>query len=417
MGTTKPLCNASFKDYRCSEAEKQIAVIIIPVLLTLSTLVVVVLLLWKSCHNRKGQKTEPIIVLSEDLIYTKKEYGVPNAAAVFEDLPPYQDPLLEKWELPPDRGIKSIEFVCDGRFGAVCRATIAKEGISDDALTAIVRECPETSSPGKVKEFLDLIKFHLEVCKHGSLVRVLWCQTRVQPLRLFLEDMQPGNLLTFLWGFRQGNFAGVDGAYDLTEKRVYSMAVQLARGLEYLIEKLKLIHGYVAACNVLVDQDMNIRLSGLGLAAEVFKLGALSYGKDAEVPIKWRSPERILKRIITTKSDVWSFGVFLYEVVTLGSPPYPDLLPPEVLPQLRAGYRMQKPEQCSKHLFEIMSRCWQWRSLKRPSFATLIDELESYKGHADDTKLLSTTDTLDLSRYSIIAGLNSQDAKLHVCSV
>ncbi|XP_069096392.1 tyrosine-protein kinase STYK1-like isoform X2 [Pleurodeles waltl] len=418
MGTPQPRCNASFKDFRCNNVGMQIAVIIIPILLTLSTLLVVVVVLWKSCLRRRGQKIEPIIVLNEDLNHEGKEQGVVNTAASFEDLQHNPEPFLEKWELPPDRGIKSVEFLCDGRFGAVCRATVGKKGASETGQMAIVRECAETSSPGKVREFHDLIKFHIRVCNHSSLVKVLWCQTTIQPLRLFLADMHPGNLLSYLWKLREGDLRGVDCTYDLTEKRVYSMALQLASGLEYLTGTLKLVHGYVAACNVLIDQDMNARLCGLGLAAEVYRMGALSYGKDAEVPIKWLAPERIVKRIITEKSDVWSFGIFLYEVVTLGSPPYLALTPPEVLPKLKSGHRMQKPEQCSKHLFEVMSSCWQWKSRKRPRFAELIEVLDSYRMHADDKKPVSATHTMDLSRYRLMAGLDlRRDGTSQVCTL
>ncbi|XP_078499140.1 tyrosine-protein kinase STYK1-like isoform X2 [Lissotriton helveticus] len=397
----------------------QVAVIIVPILLTLSTVLVVAVVLWKSCQRRRGKKIEPIIVLNvEDLNQVEKEQGVLNTATSFEDLQHIPEPFLEKWELPPDRGIKSVEFLCDGRFGAVCRATVGKNGASETGQTAIVRECAETSSPGKVKEFHNLIEFHIRVCNHSSLVKVLWCQTTVQPLRLFLADMDPGNLLSYLWKLREGDLREEACTYDLTEKRVYSMALQLARGLEYLTGTLKLIHGYVAACNVLIDKDMNARLCGLGLAAEVYRMGALSYGKDAEVPIKWLAPERILKRIITEKSDVWSFGIFLYEVVTIGSPPYPDLMPSEVLPRLQSGHRMEKPVQCSKHLFDVMSSCWQWKSRKRPRFAELIEVLDSYRIHAEDKKPLTAIHTMDLSCYGLIAGLDSRrDATSQVCTL
>ncbi|CAM4574506.1 unnamed protein product [Lepidochelys kempii] len=163
-------------------------------------------------------------------------------------------------------------------------------------------EC--TISPQEMKDFIEVMKFHIKICKHDSLVKVLWCQSQALPLCLILEAMSLGNLLHFLWQAHQGDLPDKGRVYELTEKSVFTMAIQIARGLEYLTASQKLIHGDAAARNVLIHQDMTVRLCGLGLAGEVYCRGMLPSRKAAEVSIKWLPPERILKHPVTAKGDV-----------------------------------------------------------------------------------------------------------------
>uniref|UniRef100_A0A8C3T324 Protein kinase domain-containing protein n=1 Tax=Chelydra serpentina TaxID=8475 RepID=A0A8C3T324_CHESE len=252
------------------------------------------------------------------------------------------------------------------------------------------------TSPQEMKDFIEMMKFHIKICKHDSLVKVLWCQSQALPLCLILEAMSLGNLLHFLWQARQVRGGNI---YELTEKSVFTMAIQIARGLEYLTASQKLIHGDVAVRNVLIHQDTTVRLCGLGLAGEVHRRGMLPSRKAAEVPIKWLPPERILKHPVTAK----------------GSPPYPTLLPSEVLSWLQRQHRMPKPEQCGNNLYRIMRSCWRWKASKRPTFSQLINQLDSHMPHANEAEPLTATERLVLSDYQRIAGLSPGEVPLELC--
>ncbi|XP_074831769.1 tyrosine-protein kinase STYK1-like [Carettochelys insculpta] len=416
MGAQPPHCNVSSADYLCND-ELRYAMIIVPAFLASSTFLVVMVIVWKTCRRAQDAEEGPIILLEDDEDLPRpswKECNSLTAATSLEGLQELKDSLLAKWELPEDWHIQDETFLCMGRYGQISRATLSRTGSLGPSLPVILRKLPGASSPQEVKSFIGVMKFHLKICDHDSLVKVLWCQSQALPLCLILEAVSPGNLLGFLWQTRQGAVPG-QGMGGLTEKTVFALAIQIARGLEYLTASQKLIHGDVAARNILIHQDMRVRLCGLGLAGEVYRRGMLPARKAAEVPIKWLPPERILKHPVTAKGDVWSFGILLYEMITLGAPPYPTLQPSEVFSWLQQRSRMQKPDQCGNNLYRIMRSCWQWKASKRPMFSQLINQLDSHMPHANDAQPLSATDRLVLSDYQRIAGVSPREAPGELC--
>ncbi|CAI9563913.1 unnamed protein product [Staurois parvus] len=202
----------------------------------------------------------------------------------------------------------------------------------------------------------------------------------------------------------EGDMAAV---CSITEQDVFSMASQVASGLEYLSVTHSLVHGYVAACNVLIHEDLSVRLCGLGLASIQHRTGSIPARRAARVPGKWQSPERLREPSVTEKSDVWSFGILLYEMVTLGAPPYPDVDPAKILKTLKRNYRMKKPQQCGERLYDVMTSCWQWEAPKRPCFTELLKQLQNSSTEANGSTPLQATDTLDWAEYLHVAGIPS----------
>nr|XP_025036503.1 tyrosine-protein kinase STYK1-like [Pelodiscus sinensis] len=308
--------------------------------------------------------------------------------------------LPAKGKLPEDWQVLEEQFLCMGRYGPISRATLVRRGSLGPSLPVILKKLPVASSPQEMKHFIELMKFHIQICTHDSLVKALWCQSQTLPLCLVLEAMSLGNFLGFLWQTRQGSVPRKGHIHVLTEKKVFAMAIQIARGLDYLTASQRLIHGDVAARNVLIHQDLT-----RSPAARPSK-------EAAEVPIKWLPPERILKHPVTARSDVWAFGILLYEAVTLGAPPYPALQPSEVLPWLQRQHRMEKPDQCGDDLYRIMRSCWQWKASKRPTFSQLIDQLDSHVPRANEAETLAATERLDLSDYQRTAGVSPREVQL-----
>ncbi|XP_077693690.1 tyrosine-protein kinase STYK1-like [Eretmochelys imbricata] len=296
------------------------AVVVIPSFLASSTLLAVAAIVWKMCRRGQDAEREPIVLLEDDVPgQDGKEYDSLPTATSAERTLEFKDSPLAKWELPKDWRTQEEEFLCMGQYGQISRATLIQTGSLGPSLSVILRKLPVpmlginvafgsfplmATSPQEMKDFIEVMKFHIKICKHDSLVKVLWCQSQALPLCLILEAMSLGNLLHFLWQACQGDLPDKGRVYELTEKSVFTMAIQIARGLEYLTASQKLIHGDVAARNVLIHQDMTVRLCGLGLAGEVYCRGMLPSRKAAEVPIKWLPPERILKRPVTAKGDV-----------------------------------------------------------------------------------------------------------------
>ncbi|XP_069803032.1 tyrosine-protein kinase STYK1-like [Dendropsophus ebraccatus] len=389
----------SSEDFHRNENGWQNSVIIIPALLSGTTLIVVSIILWRSVRRKrdKGKKdkdktTDPHL-----------DWAV-NAAGIYENSLEILDPIVEKRQLPIEWTVEHREVVCNGHFGPISRAVLCRSG-TEEVQHVVLKELSEHCSPGEVQDFIDLMKFHAQVCNHDSLVKMLWCQTERRPPSLIMKAMSYGNLLAFLRNSHQGVQA-TDAAFPrITERDIYSMSSQVAGGLEYLSGTHDLIHGYVAACNVLVHEDLSVQLCGLGLAAIQYRTGSVPARRADQVPLKWQSPERLKGADITEKSDVWSFGILMYEMVTLGSPPYPDLEPSQLPSRLKKNYRMERPPQCGARLYELMSSCWQWEAPLRPCFTDVVKQLQNAADQADGLSALTPGDSLSWREYLHVAGI------------
>ena len=143
------------------------------------------------------------------------------------------------------------------------------------------------------------------------------------------------------------------------------------------LEAQNYIHRDLAARNILVGENLTCKVADFGLA-RVIDEDVYQAHVGAKFPIKWTAPEAALFSKFTIKSDVWSFGVLLMELITFGRMPYPGMTNPEVLAAVEKGYRMPCPESCPDKLYKIMMNCWNGSDLDRPTFETLKWTLEDF---------------------------------------
>ncbi|XP_018431431.1 PREDICTED: tyrosine-protein kinase STYK1-like, partial [Nanorana parkeri] len=267
-GTDGPLTSMnSSEDFQYSGSGLQLSVIIIPALLAASTMVAVIIILWKVFRGRKGQEAG---VTLYNLLFPSDDrdaQGAVNVGGVYEDPLGAPDPVLEKKQVPRDWRMEDRVVLCPGHFGPISGAVL----VGEDRHDVVLKELSDRCTPGEVQDFMDLLRFYVQVCNHDSLVRMLWCQTEARPVCLIMEAMTRGNLLVFL---RESHEVSGTPRSRITERDVYSMASQVASGLEYLAGTHNLAHGYVAACNVLIHRDMSVRLCGLGLASIQHRTGS-----------------------------------------------------------------------------------------------------------------------------------------------
>uniref|UniRef100_A0A4W4HQF6 Tyrosine-protein kinase n=1 Tax=Electrophorus electricus TaxID=8005 RepID=A0A4W4HQF6_ELEEL len=202
--------------------------------------------------------------------------------------------------------------------------------------------------------------------QHPRLVRLFAVVTQ-EPIYIITEFMENGSLVDFL--------KTAEGA-NLQMNTLIDMASQVADGMAY-IEHKNYIHRDLRAANILVSEELICKIADFGLA-RLIENNEYTAREGAKFPIKWTAPEAINYGTFSIKSDVWSFGVLLTEIVTYGRIPYPGMTNPEVIQNLERGYRMPQPDNCPEDLYVIMTKCWEEIPENRPTFEYLRSVLEDF---------------------------------------
>ena len=202
--------------------------------------------------------------------------------------------------------------------------------------------------------------------RHQKLIQLYAVCTREEPIYIVTELMKHGSLLEYLR----------DEGRSLKLPQLIDMSAQVASGMAYL-EEQNYIHRDLAARNILVGENLICKISDFGLG-RVFDEDPYEAHTGAKFPVKWTAPEAALYNRFSIKSDVWSFGIVLYETITYGRFPYPGWTNAEVLEKISTGYRMGCPSNCPKKLHDIMLDCWREDPASRPTFEHLQWQLEEF---------------------------------------
>uniref|UniRef100_A0A2I3SNW1 Fibroblast growth factor receptor n=3 Tax=Homininae TaxID=207598 RepID=A0A2I3SNW1_PANTR len=270
----------------------------------------------------------------------------------------------------------------EGCFGQVVMAEAV--GIDKDkpkeAVTVAVKMLKDDATEKDLSDLVSEMEMMKMIGKHKNIINLLGACTQDGPLYVIVEYASKGNLREYLRARRP---PGMEYSYDInrvpeeqmTFKDLVSCTYQLARGMEYLASQ-KCIHRDLAARNVLVTENNVMKIADFGLARDINNIDYYKKTTNGRLPVKWMAPEALFDRVYTHQSDVWSFGVLMWEIFTLGGSPYPGIPVEELFKLLKEGHRMDKPANCTNELYMMMRDCWHAVPSQRPTFKQLVEDLD-----------------------------------------
>ena len=356
--------------YFIENDDNLMVVVVVPtVVVVFLLLLIVIIILCILYHYKKSPIKEKI-----DDISTNPSY-------VYLELPLKS---LEQYCMEYDYGGLHLEGkIGEGEFGVVykARAPGLKCGdweISTDEFVAVKM----LKSDADVKAMLN---FQKEVdtavnFEHNNVIRLLGiCTKQIDQTCMIFEYMELGALRELL---RKSNPRNPD-VYQLSSDEVtvkpsqfLSICIQLAKGLDYLSKK-RFVHRDIATRNCLVDSQFVCKIADFGLSRDVcgsdyYKVGS----KSACLPVRWMAPESLLYGRFTIKSDVWSYGVLMWEIFTFATQPYFGASNQEVIDNIRRQVLLECPSLCTQEIYDIMLECWQKMPVKRPHIGEILESLE-----------------------------------------
>uniref|UniRef100_A0A8C4SI23 receptor protein-tyrosine kinase n=1 Tax=Erpetoichthys calabaricus TaxID=27687 RepID=A0A8C4SI23_ERPCA len=333
-----------------------------------------------------------------------------------------------KWEFPRDR-LKLGKPLGRGAFGQVVEAAAFGIQKASTCTTVAVKMLKEGATSSEYRALMSELKILIHIGHHLNIVNLLGACTKPgSPLMVIVEYCRHGNLSNYLKS-KRGDYtpyknkrssvrnieecdkdldttrnlenitssqsSGSSGFDEnrlscnmedeeelenhqktvLTMEDLISYSFQVAKGMEFLASR-KCIHRDLAARNILLSENNVVKICDFGLARDVYRDPDYVRKGDARLPLKWMAPETIFDRVYTTQSDVWSFGVLLWEIFSLGASPYPGVaIDEEFCRRLRQGTRMRAPDYASPEIYQTMLDCWLGNPKERPTFVELVEHL------------------------------------------
>uniref|UniRef100_A0A8C6F4Q3 Tyrosine-protein kinase n=1 Tax=Monodon monoceros TaxID=40151 RepID=A0A8C6F4Q3_MONMO len=335
-------------------------------------------------QEREGGRTPTLEILKSHIsgifrpkfsnLYRLEGDGFPSIPLLVDHLLRSQQPLTKKSGIILNRAVPKDKWALShedlvlgeqigrGNFGEVFSGRLR----ADNTLVA-VKSCRETLPPDLKAKFLQEARI-LKQYSHPNIVRLIGVCTQKQPIYIVMELVQGGDFLTFL---------RTEGA-RLRVKTLLQMVGDAAAGMEYLESKC-CIHRDLAARNCLVTEKNVLKISDFGMSREEADGIYAASGGLRQVPVKWTAPEALNYGRYSSESDVWSFGILLWETFSLGASPYPNLSNQQTREFVEKGGRLPCPELCPDAVFRLMEQCWASEPGQRPSFSTIYQELQSIR--------------------------------------
>ncbi|XP_068830560.1 muscle, skeletal receptor tyrosine-protein kinase isoform X3 [Capricornis sumatraensis] len=359
------------------------------VLLTITTLY--------CCRRRKQWKNKKresaavtLTTLPSELLLDRLH---PNP--MYQRMPLLLNPKLLSLEYPRNN-IEYVRDIGEGAFGRVFQARAPGLLPYEPFTMVAVKMLKEEASADMQADFQREAALMAEF-DNPNIVKLLGVCAVGKPMCLLFEYMAYGDLNEFLRSMAPhpgrglspsdlspGSQASSPGPPPLSCAEQLCIARQVAAGMAYLSER-KFVHRDLATRNCLVGENMVVKIADFGLSRNIYSADYYKANENDAIPIRWMPPESIFYNRYTTESDVWAYGVVLWEIFSYGLQPYYGMAHEEVIYYVRDGNILSCPENCPLELYNLMRLCWSKVPADRPSFSSIHRILERMCERAEDS--------------------------------
>lgn len=287
---------------------------------------------------------------------------------------------LDEWEVPREYVVLNRKLG-EGAYGTVyggeargLEGRVMGVGLTD-WMPVAVKTLKAGSSPEEKLDFLSEAET-MKKFEHKNIVKLLGVCTKGEPAYAIMEFMLHGDLKTFLLSRRHMVYEDSREAEDVTPSSLTKMAVDIISGLRYLHER-QFVHRDLACRNCLVSASKVVKIGDFGLARPLYNHDYYKFTRKGRLPVRWMAPESLTDGVFTYRSDCWSFGIVLYEIVTFGSFPYQGLSNSQVLDYVKNGSTLKVPLECTDEMKALLFRCWAFNAENRPTSESIYNILLS----------------------------------------
>ncbi|KAM6928273.1 ephrin type-A receptor 2a [Xenentodon cancila] len=294
----------------------------------------------------------------------------------------YEDPniAIQKFvrEIDPN-AISKQKVIGVGEFGEVFRGVMKSHG--KEEVTVAIKTLKPGYSEKQRQDFLSEASI-MGQFSHPNIIRLEGVVTKFKHAMIVTEYMENGALDTYL----------KDHDGEIPSYQLVGMLRGIAAGMKYLSD-MNYVHRDLAARNVLVNSSLECKVSDFGLSRVLEDDAEGTYTtRGGKIPIRWTAPEAIAYRKFTSASDVWSFGIVMWEVMAFGERPYWDMSNHEVMKAINEAFRLPAPMDCPSAIYQLMLQCWQHDRSKRPRFTDIVNILDKLLRNPESLKTIADFD-------------------------
>lgn len=293
----------------------------------------------------------------------------------------YEDPNQAVRDFAKEIEVSNIRIervIGAGEFGEVCSGRLRLP--SKREIQVAIKSLKAGYSEHQRRDFLSEASI-MGQFDHPNIIRLEGVVTRCKPVMIVTEYMENGSLDTFLKKH--------DGQFTVIQ--LLGMLRGIAAGMQYLSE-MNYVHRDLAARNILVNRNLVCKVSDFGLSRVLEDDPEAAYTtRGGKIPIRWTAPEAITYRKFTSASDVWSYGIVMWEVISYGERPYWEMSNQDVIKAVDEGYRLPAPMDCPVVLHQLMLDCWEKNRSDRPKFGQIVNTLDRLIRNPSSLKQLANS--------------------------